>query len=127
MKNRNCPNKDACWDYNASNCKGCAVGEKITRIVRQNKKLKAENAALRARLEKAVELPCKVGDTVYEKGMYEGDVYEHRIRKIVFDAEKIAFDCTAIGNSIFLARAEAEARLKEISEKNDDERPKKND
>lgn len=77
-------------------------------------KLQAENAELRARLEKAVELPCKVGDTVYEKGMYEGDVYEHRIRKIIFDAEKISFDCTAIGNSIFLTRAEAEARLKEI-------------
>ena len=141
MKNRNCPNKDMCWDYNASRCEGCAVGEKIAHLSRQNKKLKAENAELRAtlskmetvekelreRLEKAVELPCKVGDTVYEKGMYEGDVYEHRIRKIIFDAEKISFDCTAIGNSIFLTRAEAEARLKEISEKKDDERPKKND
>ena len=28
-------------------------------------KLQAENAALRERLEKAVELPCKVGDTIY--------------------------------------------------------------
>lgn len=81
---------------------------------------KAENAELRSRLEKAVELPCKVGDTVYEKGMYEGDVYEHRIRKIIFDTEKISFDCTAIGNSIFLTRAEAEARLKEMKEKKDD-------
>lgn len=57
MKNRNCPNKDMCRDYNASRCGGCTIGEKITRIVRQNKKLKAENAELRARLEKAVELP----------------------------------------------------------------------
>lgn len=55
MKNRNCPNKDMCWDYNASRCEGCAVGEKIARLVRQNKKLKAENAALRERLGKAVE------------------------------------------------------------------------
>ena len=77
-------------------------------------RLKAENAALRERLNKAVELPCKVGDTVYEKGMYEEDVYEHRIRKIIFDAEKISFDCTAIGNSIFLTRTEAEARLAEL-------------
>ena len=83
-------------------------------IVKEIQKLQAENAELRERLEKAVELPCKVGDTVYEKGMYEGDVYKHRIRKIIFDAEKISFDCTAIGNSIFLTRAEAEARLKEI-------------
>ena len=31
-------------------------------------RLKAENAALRERLEKAVELPCKVGDKVYGVG-----------------------------------------------------------
>lgn len=31
-------------------------------------KLKTENAALRERLEKAVELPCKVGDKVYGVG-----------------------------------------------------------
>ena len=29
------------------------------------KRLEAENAELRARLNKAVELPCKVGDKVY--------------------------------------------------------------
>lgn len=29
MKNRNCPNKDMCWDYNASNCEGCAISKKI--------------------------------------------------------------------------------------------------
>lgn len=55
MKNRNCPNKDKCWDYNASNCDGCAIGEKIARFARQKNKLKAENAALRERLKKAVE------------------------------------------------------------------------
>lgn len=54
MKNRNCPNKDACWDYNASNCKGCAVGEKITRIVRQNKKLKAEKELAEERKDENV-------------------------------------------------------------------------
>ena len=31
-------------------------------------RLKAENAAMRERLEKAVELPCKVGDKVYGVG-----------------------------------------------------------
>ena len=58
MKNRNCPNKDACWDYNASNCTGCELGEKFSRLTRRIKQLKTENASLRARLEKAVELPC---------------------------------------------------------------------
>lgn len=57
MKNRSCPNKDACWDYDANNCEGCAIGEKIARLVRQNKSLKAENAALRERLSHSLELP----------------------------------------------------------------------
>lgn len=47
MKNRNCPNKDACWDYNASNCEGCAVGQKIEKYVRKIKRLQAKNAELR--------------------------------------------------------------------------------
>lgn len=64
--------------------------------------LESENAELRARLDKAVELPCKVGDTVYEKGMYEGDVYEHRIRKIIFDAEKFHLIARRLGTAFFL-------------------------
>ena len=47
MKNRNCPNKDACWDYNASNCEGCAVGQKIEKYVHKIKRLQAKNAELR--------------------------------------------------------------------------------
>ena len=47
MKNRNCPNKDMCWGYNTSRCEGCVVGEKFSRLTRQIKKLKAENAELR--------------------------------------------------------------------------------
>lgn len=57
MKNRNCPNKDACWDYDASNCGGCAVGQKFEEYIRKIKRLQAENAELRERLDKAVELP----------------------------------------------------------------------
>lgn len=34
-------------------------------------KLQAENAALRERLEKAVELPCSVGTTVYGVGFFD--------------------------------------------------------
>lgn len=62
MKNRNCPNKDACWDYNASRCEGCAVGEKIAHFARQNKKLKTENAQLRHRIEiveRALDKACE--------------------------------------------------------------------
>ena len=38
---------------------------KAEALEKGNEQLKSENAALRERLEKAVELPCKVGDTVY--------------------------------------------------------------
>lgn len=47
MKNRNCPNKDACWDYDASNCEGCAIGQKIEKFARKIKRLQAENAEIR--------------------------------------------------------------------------------
>lgn len=47
MKYRDCPDKDVCWDYDASNCDGCAVGEKFTRQAREIKNLKAELAAIR--------------------------------------------------------------------------------
>lgn len=42
MKNRSCPNKDACWDYNASNCEGCVVGDLIQRQKKSIKRLKFE-------------------------------------------------------------------------------------
>lgn len=76
-------------------------------------KLESENAALRERLAKAVELPCKVGDTVYQ---YDnaGRIYVSKIKNIVYETNGIAFDKRAINNSIFLTRAEAEARLAEL-------------
>ena len=47
MKNRNCPNKDACWDYDASNCEGCAVGQKIEEYVRKIKRLQADKRRIK--------------------------------------------------------------------------------
>ena len=38
---------------------------KAETLEKENERLKAENAALCERLEKAVETPCNVGDTVY--------------------------------------------------------------
>lgn len=85
MKNRNCPNIDACWDYDASNCEGCAIGQKIEKFARKIKRLQAENAELRARIDKAVELPCKVGDTVWEVFnnalIFERKVYHINLRE----------------------------------------------
>ena len=47
MKNRNCPDKYACWDYDASNCDSCALGEKFTQKARKIKYLKTELAAMK--------------------------------------------------------------------------------
>lgn len=51
--------------------------------------------------------PCKVGDTVYQTDGCR--IYESTVRKIIYDTDGIAFDKTAIGTSVFLAREEAEA------------------
>lgn len=46
-------------------------------------RLKAENAALRERLNKAVELPCKVGDKVYcIHGMSNPEMLEWQVNEI---------------------------------------------
>ena len=75
--------------------------------------LETENAALRERLEKAVELPCKVGDIIYQHDNVD-KIYASKIRKIIYETEGIAFDESAINNSIFLTRAAAEKRLAEL-------------
>lgn len=59
---------------------------------------------------KLVVLPCKVGDTVYETDGIR--VYPSKITKLIYDTEGIAFDDRAIGESVFLTREEAEAKLK---------------
>lgn len=58
-------------------------------------------------LENGVIVPtCKVGDTVYQR-TNGGDIYEGRIRRIIYDVGTIAFDESAIGNDIFLTKEEA--------------------
>lgn len=132
MKNRNCPHKDACWDYDASNCEGCEVGEKIARLMRQNKKLKAENAELRetlskmetvekelrARLENAVEPQFSNGDKAYAiiDTFFFTNVFPVEIKSVgivyeVFDGEQIT---TQHSTRIFADRVAAEARLAEL-------------
>lgn len=64
---------------------------------------------------KLVELPCKVGDTVYQTDGIR--VYESVVKNIIFDTSGVAFDKSAIGKDIFLTREAAEARLKELEEK----------
>lgn len=63
-----------------------------------------------------VELPCKVDDTVYQLDN-SGDIYESKIKRLIYDIGHIAFDDSAINKSIFLNKEAAEARLKELQEK----------
>ena len=42
------------------------------RVRKEFERLQAEKASLRARLENATELPCKVGDTLYMPWVYDG-------------------------------------------------------
>lgn len=61
-------------------------------------------------LEIIKELPCKVGDVVYQTDGCR--VYQSTIKKLIFETEGIAFDASAIGTSIYLTREEAEERIK---------------
>ena len=66
-----------------------------------------------------VELPCKVGDTVFSSAL--GKILEDKITNIniydngtrVFLKRGISFDIEKIGRMIFLSREEAEQALKE--------------
>lgn len=72
-------------------------------------------AELEDKLEsgRLVELPCKVGDTVYQTDTDGERIYESTIKRIIYDTGNIAFDETAIGTRIFLTKEESEALLKE--------------
>lgn len=88
-------------------------------------KLQAENAELRARLEKAVELPVKVGDTIYM--VFLDEIKEWQVEKtelckdeyFVYGGHADTDDYTFVtskeyGMLWFTDRAEAEARFKEL-------------
>lgn len=51
----------------------------------------------------------KPGDKVYQTD--GARVYESTVRRILFDADGLVFDCCAVGKSVFLTREDAEARI----------------
>lgn len=71
----------------------------------------AENCVCFKDRNRFVDLPCKVGDTVYQTDGIR--IYENKIERIIFDTNNIGFDETSIGKSIFLTREEAEQVIKE--------------
>ena len=94
------------------------------------KKYEAENAALRERLEKMVELPCKIGDEVYEvhgkcdgkNCPYNGYYGQWRCSyggktncNPFITVNKFCYsDIPRVGKTIFVTKEAAEARLAEL-------------
>lgn len=93
-------------------------------------KLTAENVELKARLEKAVELPVEIGDTVYKvydkcdghNCPYNGDYGqwrchyegERRCKPFIINKQFCYSDIPFVNKTIFVLREAAEARLSEL-------------
>lgn len=123
--------------------------KEIARLTAENAELRATlskmetvEKELRARLEKAVELPVKVGDTVYYLQLYcdyKGETVKHcskKERPIMCECDEIAkrwslpnwiyvirerpfrlSDLSRIGKTVFLYCEEAEAKIAELKER----------
>lgn len=93
--------------------------------------LQSENTALKERLKKAVELPVKIGDTVYKvydkcdghNCPYNGDYGqwrchyegERRCKPFIIIKQFCYSDIPFVNKTIFVLREAAEARLKELN------------
>lgn len=123
-----------------------SIGGKTRELLENNGQLLLENAELRARLDKAVELPCKVGDVVYRICPKCNDKHDGSCNNCAWascitncgcdvfglwdDGQYPVHNCIIVpyrvswrwmpsllkhfGSKIFLTRAQAEARLKEL-------------
>lgn len=58
--------------------------------------------------------PVRVGDTVYQTDGVR--TYKSEVKEVIYDCGIVAFDESAIGNSVFLTKEEAEKSLAERSE-----------
>ena len=72
MKNRGCPNRIACYDYDASNCEGCAVGNLIIKLKKKIKGLQVENANLNEMLDYRERCTAKAERALKEFAAYTG-------------------------------------------------------
>lgn len=95
----------------------CRIG---IAAIKRVKELEAENAALRERLEKAVELPCKIGDTVYQTDTNGTRIFKSTVKGIIFDTGGVAFDERAISENIFLTEKAVKEKMKKLQEKYND-------
>lgn len=121
-------------DVNGTHCKDCPAekynfdwcSDEVSReMVVYIKRLKAENAALRERLDKAIILPCKVGDIIYIITFgYNGkrvtpdnfaDCWSYGMKEVEVTEDNLFIMCSHFRDgSAFFDREAAEARLKEL-------------
>lgn len=103
---------------------------KAETLEKDNERLKSENAALRERLEKAVELPCRVGDTIYSLDRIDLKIRGNKVIAITFLLSNsvnhlevqahnfrgavASFESIDFGRYVFINRADAEARIAEL-------------
>lgn len=104
---KNCPMKELCYErFSNGTCDNCAIDKTINKKDKEIARLNAENAELRARLEKAVELPL-VQTIRGNKLPYEVAYKDNNGRIIVTKYRR-------------WQKKQAEARLKELKEGSND-------
>lgn len=111
---------------NVLNCCFCPISEAINKLA-EYENLEEQGLLLR--------LPCKVGDTVYAIGFNNNRplVYESVVLSILITEKEIDFNVkidefeinsrlkqSMFGKTVFLTKAEAEAKLKELRGEEDE-------
>lgn len=95
MKNRSCPDRIACFDYDADNCEGCPTGEYICKLQKKIRRLKAKNNDLEVRNEVLQRDVDNLMRTVEEGSEELKDARRHG--KWLWDYEEDAPKCSLCG------------------------------
>ena len=101
-KCKDCVHYDVCYELTYHEPNGEIVGREVCNNFKDKSRF--------------VDLPCKVGDTVYF--VYRNEIFEHKIRKIEigeyggFVCSSHCFPFSSFGQYVFLTREEAEKALK---------------
>lgn len=82
-------------------------------------RLESENAAMREKLEKMIELPCKIGDKFYVVNDCPPEIKEHECCAFTFaeDGQVLiidGLDCHYSLKIVYLSKEDAKARLEEL-------------
>lgn len=100
MKCENCIHKKPCGEYQQ-------------KFLSHLKNLKVTECPYYKEKDKVIELPCKVGDTVYKIG----SICRNGKEKFYIYQGKFGYSCIRrFGDTVFLTKEEAEKALKELKE-----------